>query len=84
MIYVNYMYMYIFTGEKGMTVLTTCPKILFCDLKLDPGQSKTCMLIYQYYYSEDSFIQPQLSGHMFENQFNYGYLSKKLTNLAGN
>ncbi|XP_045167413.2 RAB6A-GEF complex partner protein 2-like [Mercenaria mercenaria] len=29
-------------GERGMTVLTTKPKILFCDMRLDPGQSKTC------------------------------------------
>lgn len=27
-------------GEKGCTVLSTKPKILFCDLKLAPGESK--------------------------------------------
>ena len=29
-------------GERGMTVLSTKPKILFCDMRLDPGESKTC------------------------------------------
>lgn len=29
-------------GERGMTVLSTKPKILFCDLRLDPGESKIC------------------------------------------
>ncbi|KAL4222689.1 Golgi membrane exchange factor (Ric1p-Rgp1p) subunit [Mactra antiquata] len=28
-------------GERGLTVLSTKPKILFCDMRLDPGQSKT-------------------------------------------
>ncbi|XP_052245821.1 RAB6A-GEF complex partner protein 2-like [Dreissena polymorpha] len=28
-------------GEHGMTVLSTKPRILFCDLKLEQGQSKT-------------------------------------------
>ncbi|KAL3831384.1 hypothetical protein ACJMK2_023136 [Sinanodonta woodiana] len=28
-------------GERGLTVLATKPKILFCDLKLGPGESKT-------------------------------------------
>lgn len=28
-------------GERGMTVLTSKPKILFCDMRLDPGQAKT-------------------------------------------
>lgn len=32
-----------FTGERGQCVLDTPPKILFCDLRLDPGESKTCM-----------------------------------------
>lgn len=30
------------TGERGQCVLDTPPKILFCDLRLDPGESKTC------------------------------------------
>ena len=34
-----------FTGESGHVVLSTKPKILFCDLKLLPGESKTCKLI---------------------------------------
>ncbi|MEQ2257822.1 Golgi membrane exchange factor (Ric1p-Rgp1p) subunit [Ilyodon furcidens] len=29
-------------GERGQCVLDTPPKILFCDLRLDPGESKTC------------------------------------------
>uniref|UniRef100_A0A8C2X0S7 GP1 homolog, RAB6A GEF complex partner 1 n=1 Tax=Cyclopterus lumpus TaxID=8103 RepID=A0A8C2X0S7_CYCLU len=33
-------------GERGQCVLDTPPKILFCDLRLDPGESKT------YLYSE--------------------------------
>uniref|UniRef100_A0A3B4TVG9 GP1 homolog, RAB6A GEF complex partner 1 n=2 Tax=Seriola dumerili TaxID=41447 RepID=A0A3B4TVG9_SERDU len=33
-------------GERGQCVLDTPPKILFCDLRLDPGESKT------YSYSE--------------------------------
>lgn len=28
-------------GERGLTVLSTKPKILFCDMRLDPGESKT-------------------------------------------
>ncbi|XP_025077254.1 RAB6A-GEF complex partner protein 2-like isoform X1 [Pomacea canaliculata] len=28
-------------GERGLTVLCTKPKILFCDLKLQPGESRT-------------------------------------------
>ncbi|XP_048735438.2 RAB6A-GEF complex partner protein 2-like isoform X2 [Ostrea edulis] len=28
-------------GEQGMTVLSTKPRILFCDLKLRPGESKS-------------------------------------------
>lgn len=32
-----------FAGERGQCVLDTPPKILFCDLRLDPGESKTCM-----------------------------------------
>lgn len=28
-------------GERGLTVLSTKPKILFCDMKLEPGESKT-------------------------------------------
>ncbi|XP_053150775.1 RAB6A-GEF complex partner protein 2 isoform X2 [Hemicordylus capensis] len=28
-------------GERGQCVLSTPPKILFCDLRLDPGESKT-------------------------------------------
>lgn len=28
-------------GEQGMTVLSTKPRILFCDLKLKPGESKS-------------------------------------------
>lgn len=30
------------TPESGLTVFATKPKILFCDLKLYPGQTKTC------------------------------------------
>ncbi|KAG7251903.1 hypothetical protein CRUP_031366, partial [Coryphaenoides rupestris] len=33
-------------GERGQCMLDTPPKILFCDLRLDPGESKT------YSYSE--------------------------------
>lgn len=33
-------------GERGQCVLDTPPKILFCDLRLDPGESKTCMFTY--------------------------------------
>lgn len=33
-------------GERGQCILDTPPKILFCDLRLDPGESKT------YCYSE--------------------------------
>lgn len=32
-------------GERGQCVLDTPPKILFCDLRLDPGESKTCMCV---------------------------------------
>nr|XP_060617088.1 RAB6A-GEF complex partner protein 2 [Anolis sagrei ordinatus] len=28
-------------GERGKCILSTPPKILFCDLRLDPGESKT-------------------------------------------
>ena len=30
------------SGEQGQCVLSTQPKILFCDLKLSPGESKFC------------------------------------------
>ncbi|MEQ2202411.1 Golgi membrane exchange factor (Ric1p-Rgp1p) subunit [Xenoophorus captivus] len=33
-------------GERGQCVLDTPPKILFCDLRLDPGESKTCTYFY--------------------------------------
>ncbi|XP_069819484.1 RAB6A-GEF complex partner protein 2 [Dendropsophus ebraccatus] len=33
-------------GERGQCILSTPPKILFCDLRLDPGETKT------YSYSE--------------------------------
>lgn len=29
-------------GERGQCILSTPPKILFCDLRLDPGESKSC------------------------------------------
>ncbi|XP_062828749.1 RAB6A-GEF complex partner protein 2 isoform X2 [Anolis carolinensis] len=32
-------------GERGKCIVSTPPKILFCDLRLDPGESKT----YSYY-----------------------------------
>lgn len=35
----------IIAGERGLTVLSTKPRILFCDLKLAAGESKSCMLI---------------------------------------
>lgn len=31
-------------GERGQCILSTPPKILFCDLRLDPGESKSCEL----------------------------------------
>lgn len=31
-----------FLGERGQCILSTPPKILFCDLRLDPGESKSC------------------------------------------
>lgn len=34
------------TGERGQCVLDTPPKILFCDLRLDPGESKSCTCLY--------------------------------------
>ncbi|XP_034823296.1 RAB6A-GEF complex partner protein 2 isoform X2 [Pan paniscus] len=30
-------------GERGQCILSTPPKILFCDLRLDPGESKSCL-----------------------------------------
>jgi hypothetical protein len=29
-------------GETGQTVYTSKPCVLFCDLKLQPGESRTC------------------------------------------
>ena len=29
-------------GEQGRCLLSTQPKILFCDLELAPGESRTC------------------------------------------
>ena len=29
-------------GEEGRCLLSTQPKILFCDLELAPGESRTC------------------------------------------
>lgn len=34
-----------YPGERGLTVLCTKPKILFCDLKLSPGSSRSCKMI---------------------------------------
>lgn len=31
-----------YSQDAGKTVITTKPKILFCDLRLSPGQAKTC------------------------------------------
>lgn len=33
----------------GKIEISTKPKILFCDLRLAPGQSKTCMYAYLYF-----------------------------------
>lgn len=41
----NQLKKYSFIGERGQCVLDTPPKILFCDLCLDPGESKTCMCV---------------------------------------
>lgn len=38
------------TGERGQCVLDTPPKILFCDLRLDPGESKTCTCLYVWFF----------------------------------
>lgn len=35
-------------GDKGHIVLSTKPKILFCDLRLSPGESKSCMYHYNF------------------------------------
>lgn len=32
-------------GERGLTVLSTKPRILFCDLRLGAGESRTCMYL---------------------------------------
>lgn len=38
----TYTFFIVDSGERGQCVLDTPPKILFCDLRLDPGESKTC------------------------------------------
>ncbi|XP_048406220.1 RAB6A-GEF complex partner protein 2 isoform X3 [Stegostoma tigrinum] len=35
-------------GERGKCILATPPKILFCDLRLDPGESKSWLEDYQF------------------------------------
>lgn len=34
------------TQDAGLQEIATKPKILFCDLRLSPGQAKTCKLLY--------------------------------------
>jgi len=34
--------------DNGHVVLNTKPKILCCDLRLSPGESKTCKFFYKY------------------------------------
>ncbi|XP_054721072.1 RAB6A-GEF complex partner protein 2-like [Uloborus diversus] len=46
-------------GESGHVVLSTKPKILFCDLKLSPGQSKT----YIYRETIPNNAPPSYRGH---------------------
>lgn len=41
MIYVACCFMSV-AGEQGRCLLSTQPKILFCDLELAPGESRTC------------------------------------------
>ncbi|XP_044300002.1 RAB6A-GEF complex partner protein 2 isoform X2 [Varanus komodoensis] len=43
-------------GERGQCVLSTPPKILFCDLRLDPGESRTCLKDYQ--LPQDEAVAP--------------------------
>ncbi|XP_029439049.1 RAB6A-GEF complex partner protein 2 isoform X3 [Rhinatrema bivittatum] len=40
-------------GERGQCILSTPPKILFCDLRLDPGESKSCLKDSQFPQDED-------------------------------
>ena len=37
------------SSENGYPVLNTKPKILFCDLTLAPGESKSCKLYLCYF-----------------------------------
>lgn len=39
-------------GERGQCILSTPPKILFCDLRLDPGESKSCESCLLFPFSE--------------------------------
>ncbi|XP_072777790.1 RAB6A-GEF complex partner protein 2 isoform X3 [Taeniopygia guttata] len=43
-------------GERGQCILSTPPKILFCDLRLDPGESKSWLKDYQ--FPQDEAVAP--------------------------
>ncbi|XP_039401842.1 RAB6A-GEF complex partner protein 2 isoform X3 [Mauremys reevesii] len=43
-------------GERGQCILSTPPKILFCDLRLDPGESKSWLKDYQ--FPQDEVVAP--------------------------
>jgi hypothetical protein len=36
-------------GETGQTVYTSKPCVLFCDLKLQPGETRTCPYLFLFY-----------------------------------
>ncbi|XP_069061808.1 RAB6A-GEF complex partner protein 2 isoform X3 [Pleurodeles waltl] len=40
-------------GERGQCILSTPPKILFCDLRLDPGEFKSWLKDYQFPQDEE-------------------------------
>ena len=50
-------YLFSVTGERGLTVMCTKPKILFCDLKLQPGDSRSCELTPSFPHLPLTFVE---------------------------
>lgn len=43
-------------GETGQTVYTSKPCVLFCDLKLQPGETRTCTVGFPLTSNESGFV----------------------------
>lgn len=43
-------------GETGQTVYTSKPCVLFCDLKLQPGETRTCTIEFRFSYRMNAVL----------------------------